>query len=126
MTLEVIILAAGQGTRMRSALPKVLHPVAGKAMVAHAIDAARALNPSKIHVVIGHGAELVRERHAADDINFVVQAEQLGTGHAVAQAQPFVDAASTVLVLYGDVPLIQTATLERLLTLVSAQQIGLF
>ncbi len=88
MSLDIVILAAGQGTRMRSALPKVLHPVAGKPMLGHVIDTARQLAPRKIHVVIGHGAELVRERLAADDINFVLQAEQLGTGHAVAQALP--------------------------------------
>src|SRR5690606_31904409 len=99
---------------MRSSLPKVLHPVAGKPMLGHVIDTARALQPRKIHVVIGHGAELVRERLAADDIHFVLQAEQLGTGHAVAQAMPFVE-ADRVLVLYGDVPLIQTQTLQRLL-----------
>jgi bifunctional UDP-N-acetylglucosamine pyrophosphorylase/glucosamine-1-phosphate N-acetyltransferase len=114
MSLDIVILAAGQGTRMRSALPKVLHPVAGKPMLGHVIDTARALSPRKIHVVIGHGAELVRERLAADDINFVLQAEQLGTGHAVAQALPFVE-ADRVLVLYGDVPLIQAETLQRLL-----------
>jgi len=114
MSLDIVILAAGQGTRMRSSLPKVLHPVAGKPMLGHVIDTARALQPRKIHVVIGHGAELVRERLAADDIHFVLQAEQLGTGHAVAQAMPFVE-ADRVLVLYGDVPLIQTQTLQRLL-----------
>lgn len=114
MSLEVVILAAGQGTRMRSALPKVLHPVAGKAMLAHVIDTARQLSPQRIHVVIGHGAETVRGQLAADDLNFVVQTEQLGTGHAVAQALPFIR-AEQVLVLYGDVPLIEASTLQRLL-----------
>lgn len=80
MSLDIVILAAGQGTRMRSALPKVLHPVAGQSMLGHVIDTARGLKPKAIHVVIGHGAELVRERLASDDLNFVVQAEQLGTG----------------------------------------------
>ncbi len=124
MSLDIVILAAGQGTRMRSALPKVLHPVAGKSMLGHVIDKARALQPKAIHVVIGHGAELVRERLQAADLNFVVQAEQLGTGHAVAQALPALS-AERVLILYGDVPLIETATLERLLTQVTEQQLAL-
>lgn len=124
MSLDIVILAAGQGTRMRSALPKVLHPVAGKSMLGHVIDTARELRPEAIHVVIGHGAERVRERLAADDLNFVVQAEQLGTGHAVAQALPSLT-AERVLILYGDVPLIELATLERLLQKVSANQLAL-
>ncbi|MDO9619390.1 MAG: bifunctional UDP-N-acetylglucosamine diphosphorylase/glucosamine-1-phosphate N-acetyltransferase GlmU [Pseudomonas sp.] len=124
MSLDIVILAAGQGTRMRSALPKVLHPVAGKAMLGHAIDTARQLNPQGIHVVIGHGAERVRERLAADDLNFVLQSEQLGTGHAVAQALPALS-AERVLILYGDVPLIEVETLKRLLQQVSEQQLGL-
>jgi bifunctional UDP-N-acetylglucosamine pyrophosphorylase/glucosamine-1-phosphate N-acetyltransferase len=124
MSLDIVILAAGQGTRMRSALPKVLHPVAGKAMLGHVIDTARLLKPQGIHVVIGHGAELVRERLAADDLNFVLQSEQLGTGHAVAQALPALS-AERVLILYGDVPLIEVETLQRLLLKVSEQQLGL-
>ena len=124
MSLDIVILAAGQGTRMRSALPKVLHPVAGKSMLGHVIDSARQLQPQGIHVVIGHGAELVRERLAADDLNFVLQSEQLGTGHAVAQALPALS-AERVLILYGDVPLIEVETLQRLLQLVSEQQLGL-
>ena len=124
MSLEIVILAAGQGTRMRSALPKVLHPIAGKAMLGHVIDRARELTPQKIHVVIGHGAETVKQRLAADDLNFVVQQEQLGTGHAVAQALPHLS-AERVLILYGDVPLIEMSTLERLLEQVSAQQLAL-
>ena len=124
MSLEIVILAAGQGTRMRSALPKVLHPIAGKAMLGHVIDRARELTPQKIHVVIGHGAETVKQHLAADDLNFVVQQEQLGTGHAVAQALPHLS-AERVLILYGDVPLIETSTLERLLEQVSVQQLAL-
>ena len=124
MSLDIVILAAGQGTRMRSALPKVLHPVAGKAMLGHVIDTARLLKPQGIHVVIGHGAELVRERLAADDLNFVLQSEQLGTGHAVAQALPALS-AERVLILYGDVPLIEVETLQRLLQQVSEEQLGL-
>ena len=124
MSLDIVILAAGQGTRMRSALPKVLHPVAGKSMLGHVIDTARQLQPHSIQVVIGHGAEAVRERLAATDLNFVLQAEQLGTGHAVAQALPALS-AERVLILYGDVPLIAAETLQRLLALVSDQQLGL-
>lgn len=124
MSLEIVILAAGQGTRMRSALPKVLHPVAGKPMLAHVIDTARGLSPSRIHVVIGHGADLVRERLQADDLNFVIQEQQLGTGHAVAQAAPFLS-ADNVLILYGDVPLIEQPTLERLMAQATPQQLAL-
>lgn len=124
MSLDIVILAAGQGTRMRSALPKVLHPVAGKSMLGHVIDTARLLKPQGIHVVIGHGAERVREQLAADDLNFVLQSEQLGTGHAVAQALPALS-AERVLILYGDVPLIEVDTLQRLLQQVSEQQLGL-
>jgi bifunctional UDP-N-acetylglucosamine pyrophosphorylase/glucosamine-1-phosphate N-acetyltransferase len=124
MSLDIVILAAGQGTRMRSALPKVLHPVAGNSMLGHVIHSARQLSPQGIHVVIGHGADLVREQLAADDLNFVLQDKQLGTGHAVAQAVPALT-ADTVLILYGDVPLIDVETLQRLLTLVNDQQLGL-
>ena len=124
MSLDIVILAAGQGTRMRSALPKVLHPVAGRSMLGHVIDTARSLAPIAIHVVIGHGAEQVREQLAADDLNFVEQAEQLGTGHAVAQALPALS-AERVLILYGDVPLIEAATLERLLQQVTPEQLAL-
>jgi len=124
MSLDIVILAAGQGTRMRSALPKVLHPVAGNSMLGHVIHSARQLNPQSIQVVIGHGADAVRERLAADDLNFVLQDKQLGTGHAVAQAVPALT-ADTVLILYGDVPLIEVQTLQRLLTLVNSEQLGL-
>ena len=124
MSLEVVILAAGQGTRMRSALPKVLHPVAGKPMLGHVIDAARQLQPQGIHVVIGHGADAVRERLAADDLSFVMQREQLGTGHAVAQAAPALS-AERVLILYGDVPLIEVETLQRLLQKVDDDHLAL-
>jgi bifunctional UDP-N-acetylglucosamine pyrophosphorylase/glucosamine-1-phosphate N-acetyltransferase len=109
---------------MRSALPKVLHPVAGNSMLGHVIHSARQLEPQGIHVVIGHGAEQVRERLAADDLNFVLQDKQLGTGHAVAQALPALS-ADTVLILYGDVPLIEVQTIERLLTQVNEHQLGL-
>lgn len=124
MSLDIVILAAGQGTRMRSALPKVLHPVAGDSMLGHVIHSARKLSPKGIHVVIGHGADVVQERLAADDLNFVMQEKQLGTGHAVAQALPELN-ADIVLILYGDVPLIEVETLQRLLTKVNPEQLGL-
>ena len=124
MSLDIVILAAGQGTRMRSALPKVLHPVAGQSMLGHVIDTARQLQPESIQVVIGHGADAVRQTVAADDLQFVLQTEQLGTGHAVAQALPSIT-ADKVLILYGDVPLIQQSTLERLLARVNNDQLGL-
>lgn len=113
-SVDVVILAAGQGTRMRSALPKVLHPVAHKPMLGHVIDTARALNPASIQVVVGHGAEQVEQQLAAEDLGFVLQTQQLGTGHAVAQALPSLQ-AERVVVLYGDVPLIQQNTLQALL-----------
>jgi bifunctional UDP-N-acetylglucosamine pyrophosphorylase / glucosamine-1-phosphate N-acetyltransferase len=124
MSLDIVILAAGQGTRMRSSLPKVLHPVAGNSMLGHVIHSARQLKPHGIHVVIGHGADKVRERLAADDLNFVLQDKQLGTGHASGASLPFLT-AENVLMLYGDVPLIEVDTLQRLLKHVPPQQLGL-
>ena len=124
MSLDIVILAAGQGTRMRSALPKVLHPIAGQSMLGHVVQTARSLQPDSIQVVIGHGAELVREQLAADDVSFVVQSEQLGTGHAVAQAVPYLK-AENILVLYGDVPLIEATTLDSLLKQLSADSMAL-
>jgi len=117
MNLEVIILAAGQGTRMKSQLPKVLHRVAGKPLLEHVVQTAQSLQPHAIHVVVGHGAEDVQKALASHDLNWVQQTEQLGTGHAVLQAMPSVAEDSTVLVLYGDVPLITTQTLETLIRL---------
>ncbi len=115
MGLEVVILAAGEGTRMRSRLPKVLHPIAGKPLLAHVIDAARALEPARIHVVHGHHGERVRAQFHDAGVDWVEQAERLGTGHAVQQVMPAIASESTVLVLYGDVPLIGIDTLRRLL-----------
>ncbi len=114
MTLDVVILAAGQGTRMRSSLPKVLHRLAGKPMVRHVLDTARGLDADGIHVVIGHGADHLREALAEAEVRFAVQPEQKGTGHAVAQAMEGVGRGK-VLVLYGDVPLIRRDTLLTLL-----------
>ena len=114
--LHVILLAAGEGKRMRSSKPKVLQPIAGQPMLAQVIAAARALNPAGIHVVYGHGGEQVRAAFADQpDLLWAEQAQQLGTGHAVEQAMPQVPDAATVLVLYGDVPLIRSETLQRLL-----------
>ena len=114
--LHVIILAAGEGKRMRSSLPKVLQPVAGQPMLAQVIAAARALQPAGLHVVYGHGGDQVQAAFAGQaDLHWAVQAQQLGTGHAVQQAMPQVPDAATVLVLYGDVPLIRSETLQRLL-----------
>jgi len=114
--LHVIILAAGAGKRMKSSLPKVLQPIAGQPMLAHVIATARALQPDAIHVVHGHGGEAVRARFAGQpDLLWAEQAQQLGTGHAVAQAMPEVPDAAQVLVLYGDVPLIRAQTLRELL-----------
>lgn len=122
--LDVVILAAGKGTRMRSQTPKVLHTLAGKPMVQHVLDTAAGLNPSRIHVVIGHGAEQLREALADSHVCFAVQAEQKGTGHAVAKAQPQLGSGK-VLVLYGDVPLIQRDSLRGLLAQVDEQHMGL-
>jgi bifunctional UDP-N-acetylglucosamine pyrophosphorylase/glucosamine-1-phosphate N-acetyltransferase len=113
--LDIIVLAAGMGKRMRSDLPKVLHPLAGKALLGHVLDTARALAPRRILVVHGHGAEKVRVAFPDAGIDWVLQGEQLGTGHAVLQALPKVAAESDVLILYGDVPLVRAATLKRLL-----------
>ncbi len=115
-SLHVIILAAGAGKRMKSVLPKVLQPVAGRPMLAHVIDTARQLQPAGIHVVHGHGGEAVRAAFAGqDDLNWAEQAQQLGTGHAVQQAMPAIPDTTQVLVLYGDVPLIRADTLRALL-----------
>ncbi len=116
LPLHVIILAAGEGKRMKSALPKVLQPIAGRPMLAHVVDTARQLRPEAIHVVHGHGGEQVRAAFAGQqDLQWAEQTQRLGTGHAVEQAMPQVPDAANVLVLYGDVPLIRAETLQRLL-----------
>jgi bifunctional UDP-N-acetylglucosamine pyrophosphorylase/glucosamine-1-phosphate N-acetyltransferase len=115
MALEILVLAAGQGKRMRSSLPKVLHPLAGRPMLAHVLDAARTLAPRKIIVVHGHGAEQVKAAFPQPDLEWVLQAEQLGTAHAVMQAMPRVGADADVLILYGDMPVVRAETLRRLL-----------
>ncbi len=114
--LHVVILAAGEGKRMKSALPKVLQTIAGRPMLSHVIDAARALEPAGIHIVHGHGGEQVRDTFSGDtDLHWAEQTQQLGTGHAVQQALPDVPDGAQVLVLYGDVPLITAESLRRLL-----------
>lgn len=114
--LHVVILAAGEGKRMQSALPKVLQRVAGRSMLGHVVDAARALGAARIHVVFGHGGDAVRAAFAADaDLAWAEQAERRGTGHAVQQALPAIPDDARVVVLYGDVPLITIETLRELL-----------
>lgn len=125
MPLSIIILAAGQGTRMRSGMPKVLHRLGGRPLLAHVIETARALDSADIHVVIGHGAEQVRAAFQDQDIHWVLQEQQLGTGHAVAQVMPAVAGDHTVLVMYGDVPLISAATLEPLCVTAEQGFVGL-
>ncbi|MGH8291142.1 MAG: bifunctional UDP-N-acetylglucosamine diphosphorylase/glucosamine-1-phosphate N-acetyltransferase GlmU [Steroidobacteraceae bacterium] len=113
--LAVVILGAGQGKRMRSDLPKVLQPLAGRPLLQHVIDIARALGPASLHVVHGYGGDRVRAALAGEPVSWIEQAEQLGTGHALRQVAPHLADGERVLVLYGDVPLIRAATLERLL-----------
>jgi bifunctional UDP-N-acetylglucosamine pyrophosphorylase/glucosamine-1-phosphate N-acetyltransferase len=120
MKLEVIILAAGQGTRMKSSLPKVLHLLAGRPLLEHVITTALSLQPHSVHVVIGHGAEQVRDQLADFPVNWVIQHQQLGTGHGVLQAVPALAPDSTVLVLYGDVPLVGSETLMALVAQAAA------
>lgn len=117
MSVHIVILAAGQGTRMKSALPKVLHPIAGKPMVQHVVDVARTLGEA-ITLVVGHGADAVKAQFADQAVRFVTQHEQLGTGHAVAQALPHIQPTDRVLVLYADVPLLQH---HELLPMVAAE-----
>ncbi|TYB29723.1 bifunctional UDP-N-acetylglucosamine diphosphorylase/glucosamine-1-phosphate N-acetyltransferase GlmU [Aggregatibacter actinomycetemcomitans] len=112
---SVVILAAGKGTRMYSDLPKVLHPIAGKPMVKHVIDTAKQLGARNIHLVYGHGGDLMQQRLAGEPVNWVLQTEQLGTGHAMQQAAPFFADDENILMLYGDAPLITKETLEKLI-----------
>ncbi len=120
MSIDVVILAAGQGSRMKSSLPKVLHKLAGKPMVQHVIDQAKQLANSSIHVVVGHGADQVEAALANEECGFYLQAEQKGTGHAVAQAVPGLRAEGVTLVLYGDVPLTPASVFESMVQ--TAQQ----
>lgn len=113
--LNIVILAAGEGKRMHSSLPKVLHTLAGRPMLMHVINTARLLSPDKICIVIGHGGEIVKKSVAGNDLTWVMQAQQLGTGHALMQALPHLDRDGLTLVLYGDVPLISIQTLRELI-----------
>ena len=125
MPLSIVILAAGQGKRMRSDLPKVLQPLAGRPLLQHVVDCARALGADAIHVVYGHGGERVRESFAEQHLDWVLQAEQHGTGHAVMQAMPAIPDDHLVLVLYGDVPLVRAATLRDLVARAGERSLAL-
>ena len=125
MNLTVVILAAGKGTRMRSSLPKILHPLAGKSLVEHVIDTAETLNPAEIRLVYGYGAQRVKAALEERKLSWHLQAEALGTGHAVDQAMPGIADDNMVLVLYADVPLIQARTLESLVDAAREEALGL-
>ena len=122
---SVVILAAGKGTRMYSDLPKVLHLLAGKPMVQHVIDTAKSIGASDIHLVYGHGGDLLKEKLGEQNLNWVLQAEQLGTGHAMQQAAPYFQDDEDIVMLYGDVPLIAKDTLQRLVEAKPEGGIGL-
>lgn len=125
MKLRVVILAAGKGTRMRSELPKVLHKVANKPMVEHVIDTARSLKPDAINLIYGHGGDQLKQAIAGDDLTWVEQREQLGTGHAVQQVIPHLKSSEKVIILYGDVPLLTESTLIKLVTASANTSLGL-
>jgi bifunctional UDP-N-acetylglucosamine pyrophosphorylase/glucosamine-1-phosphate N-acetyltransferase len=123
--MNVVILAAGMGKRMQSALPKVLHPIAGKPLLSHVIDTARSLSPSRLCVIYGHGGDIVPTQMKAPDLAFAKQEPQLGTGHAVMQAIPHLDENTPTLVLYGDVPLTNAASLQRLLDIAGKNKLAI-
>ncbi len=125
MGFSVVILAAGQGTRMRSAQPKVLHKLAGKSLLGHVVDRARQLAADNIQIVYGHGGAQVKAAFPDEDLHWVEQSQQLGTGHAVQQALPSLDNEDRVLILYGDVPLISERTLASLVEFIPEQGIAL-
>jgi bifunctional UDP-N-acetylglucosamine pyrophosphorylase/glucosamine-1-phosphate N-acetyltransferase len=125
MKLAVVILAAGQGKRMKSDLPKVLQPLAGRPLLGHVVSRARGLEPTSMHVVYGHGGDQVQAAFRGEHLRWALQAEQLGTGHALMQAMPEVADDELVLVLYGDVPLIDVDTLRRLIALAGPTSLGL-
>ena len=124
MQVDIVVLAAGKGTRMRSQLPKVLHPIAGTPMLQHIVNTVAELSPLATHVVIGHGAEQVRERVVGEHLSWVIQAEQLGTGHAVMQALPNLR-GDIALVVLGDTPLLRASSLKALLDSVDTKSYGL-
>jgi bifunctional UDP-N-acetylglucosamine pyrophosphorylase/glucosamine-1-phosphate N-acetyltransferase len=125
MPLSVVILAAGQGKRMKSDLPKVLQPLAGRPLLGHVLDTAAGLEAAATHVVYGHGGEQVLKAFAGRDVHWALQAEQHGTGHAVTQAMPQVPDDHLVLILYGDVPLVQLDTLARLVAAADEDSVSL-
>jgi bifunctional UDP-N-acetylglucosamine pyrophosphorylase/glucosamine-1-phosphate N-acetyltransferase len=125
MRLGVLILAAGEGTRMRSSLPKVLHRLAGRPLLSHVIGTARDFSPDEIAIVYGHGGEQVRLLLDAQDLHWCEQKERLGTGHAVIQALPFLQRVDQVVILYGDVPLITDQTLQSMLQALRANDLVL-
>ncbi|MBP8924626.1 MAG: bifunctional UDP-N-acetylglucosamine diphosphorylase/glucosamine-1-phosphate N-acetyltransferase GlmU [Pseudomonadales bacterium] len=125
MPLEIVILAAGQGTRMVSDLPKILHRLAGRALVQHVVDTAALLGPQNLHIVIGHGAEQVRASLAVNSAHWVAQERQLGTGHAMQQALPGLTDGGITLILYGDVPLVRESTLRELVAIAEAGALAL-
>jgi len=126
MNIDVVVLAAGQGSRMKSDLPKVLHPIAGKPMLAHVLDSSRSVKADALHVVVGHGSDKVKSQfNDCRDIQWAMQTEQKGTGHAVKMALDNLSASGVTLILYGDVPLIQAHTLQALIDLVSEKQMAL-
>jgi bifunctional UDP-N-acetylglucosamine pyrophosphorylase/glucosamine-1-phosphate N-acetyltransferase len=126
LPLSIVILAAGQGKRMKSDLPKVLQPLAGRPLLGHVISTAQSLNPASVHVVFGHGGDRVRDAFSADStLQWALQAEQLGTGHAVQQALPALNDDAIALILYGDVPLIRADTLANLLLLAGEDAMSL-
>ncbi|MGZ3237617.1 MAG: bifunctional UDP-N-acetylglucosamine diphosphorylase/glucosamine-1-phosphate N-acetyltransferase GlmU [Burkholderiaceae bacterium] len=123
--MNVVILAAGMGKRMQSALPKVLHPLAGKPLLSHVIDTARTLSPSRLCVIYGHGGDAVPNLLQSPDIAFAKQEPQLGTGHAVMQALPHLDDDAPTLILYGDVPLTSAQSLQRLLDIAANNKLAI-
>ncbi len=124
MTIKVIVLAAGKGTRMKSDKPKVLHHLADKSLLSHVLDTVSTLSPAQIAVVIGHGAEQVQSE-IKHTVHWAMQSEQLGTGHAVKQALDIIEDGDTVIVGYGDVPLTQAATFQSLVTTANPSTIAL-
>ena len=125
MSLSVVILAAGKGTRMCSALPKVLHKIADKPMVQHVIDTVKGIGAENIHLIYGHGGEQMLDTIKEDNLNWIKQSEQLGTGHAMQIAQPHFKDNEKILMVYGDVPLLSASTLQRLIAAQPDDGIGL-
>ena len=123
--MNVIILAAGMGKRMQSALPKVLHPLAGKPLLSHVIDTARTLSPQRLCVVYGHGGEMLPQMLAAPDLSFARQEPQLGTGHAVMQGLPHLSDDVPTLILYGDVPLTSAGSLQALVNIAGTDKLAI-